>query len=80
LCGHYRLLLQPHTTQRTQIIPNFSDTVDWSDTAGQLSGSPAAFSHGNSTNSVTFNTADEGDKVTATDGPISTVSHALTIK
>jgi hypothetical protein len=39
----------------------------WSDTGGQLTGSPAALSGGVSTNTVTFANARKQDKITVTD-------------
>jgi hypothetical protein len=54
-----------------KVVPTYSGTPTWSDLSGHLSGSPAAFSGGASTNTVTFPTQYHKDRITVTDGAVS---------
>jgi DNA-binding beta-propeller fold protein YncE len=53
------------------LLPSYAGSPTWGDIAGQVSGHPAAFSDGQSTNSVTFANAVRNDRITVADGPVS---------
>ena len=53
------------------IVRTYTGTPAWSDLSGYLSGSPAAFSNGVSTNTVTLPTEYRKDRITVTDGGVS---------
>jgi DNA-binding beta-propeller fold protein YncE len=53
------------------LVTGYAGSPTWSDVTGQVSGHPAAFSGGESTNSVTFATAVRSDRITVADGSVS---------
>jgi len=60
-------------------ITNYAGAPTWSDTSGQLTGSPAAFSGGLSTNQVTLSGPVHGDQIVATDGAVSSHSNSFSV-
>jgi hypothetical protein len=51
----------------------------WTDTSGQLTGSPASFSSGTSTNNVTLAKAVASDRIRVTDGAVTQQSAAFPV-
>jgi DNA-binding beta-propeller fold protein YncE len=61
------------------VVKTYAGTPAWSDTSGQLSGSPAAFSEGVSTNQVTLPSASKLDRIRVTDGGVTKLSGAFPV-
>ena len=61
------------------VIGDYSGSPSWSDTGGQLSGAPAAFSGGVSRNAVTFAKPVHGERITVTDGSVSSQTPAFNV-
>ena len=58
------------------VLAGYHGSPSWSDSSGQISGSPAAFSGGVSTNAVTIPSAHKQDKITVTDAAASVTSQS----
>jgi streptogramin lyase len=61
------------------VVRDYGGSPTWSDASGTLSGSPDAFSNGVSTNTVTISSAYKGDRITVTDGSVSTEGGAFNV-
>jgi large repetitive protein len=62
-----------------QVVTNYSGSPTWSDSSGALTGSPGAFVNGVSTNIVTLPTAYRQDRITVSDGFVSSQSSAFDV-
>ncbi len=60
-------------------ITSYAGSPSWSDTSGQLTGSPAAFTGGVSTNQVTLTNPSAADHITVTDGGVSSQSRGVNV-
>lgn len=61
------------------VLGNYSSPTTWSDSSGQITGSPAAFTRGVSTNQVTVANPYSSDHITVTNGSVTTKSAAFNI-
>ncbi len=52
------------------LAKGYSSSTHWTDTSGQISGHPAAFSAGKSTNTITFTQPFTADRVQVTAGSV----------
>jgi DNA-binding beta-propeller fold protein YncE len=60
------------------VIGDYSGSPSWSDASGQLTGSPASFSSGESVNQVTLTPA-HADHITVTDGSVTSTSKVFNV-
>jgi DNA-binding beta-propeller fold protein YncE len=60
------------------VIGDYAGSPSWSDSSGQLSGSPATFSSGESVNRVTL-TPTHADQITVTDGSVTSTSKVFNV-
>ena len=61
-------------------VTSYAGSPSWSDTSGQLTGAPAAFIKGVSTNQVTFAEPATGDQITIVDSAQGVTSHSSAFK
>jgi len=62
------------------VLRGYHSPTTWSDSSGQITGSPAAFSAGLSTNHVTVANSYSTDRITVTSGSVSSQSAAVNIR